>query len=329
MLYAPPTVRDMAVCIVIFRPVQWEKTARNFMRVINELAAAGIPTFVAELVRPEYPPVTAGFTPAQKHTTRTFVFESEHVLFHKENLQNILAAAVPEEYQKLCFLDADVLFTNPHWYDALSHGLNDYQIMQPMDWCEWLDPNDQVVQTINWHGKIPASMLLELKDKMRLERCHPGFALAFQRASFNQINGFYERQPVGSGDSAFVCALSKDTEQLDANKTLYATMEFAYAETFSYQNYREQIQRVAPTIGYLRDNTARHLYHGDLLNRGHIKTTTNTMYQLPPRHQFLPPIDPSINEYPFARRGDGILEWTNPDYKVCLLPYFQSRNEDS
>lgn len=333
MLYAPPAARDMAVCVVIFRPVPWQKTALNFARVVQELNSAGMPTFIAELSLPGPTgrPLTADFSAEQKHKNQTWVFESEHVLFHKENLQNVLAGLVPENYQKLCFIDADVLFTNPYWYDALSQQLDDYDIMQPMDWCEWLSKDDQVLSdsAVNFYGKIPAAMLLRLENKMRLERCHPGFSWAFRRETFNKIGGFYERQPVGSGDAAFAYALGRDTAQMDANATRYAIQEFAYVNTHSYQNYRAQVQTVAPRVGYLLDNTAKHLYHGELVNRGHVKTTASTMYQFAPRHQFLPPIDPAINEYPFARRGDGILEWTNPDYKTCLLPYFQSRNEDS
>lgn len=329
MLYAPPTVKDMAVCVVIFRPVQWARTANNFMRLVAELASAQMPLFIAELVRPGEEAITGRLNDAQKHTTRVWVFSSEHVLFHKENLQNLLADRVPVEYQKLCFLDADVLFTNPHWYMELSQKLNAWHIVQPMDWCEWLDVTDRPVMAENMHGKIPASMLLQLGDKMRIERAHPGFAWAFQRDVFQQIHGFYERQPVGSGDTAFVCALSKDTEQLDANAKFFAPHEFAYVNTPSYQNYRALVQKISPTVSYLSGNTARHLYHGPIAARGYSGAVINATLALSPRHHHLPPVNPDTNEYPFNRRGDGILEWNDERLKHCLLPYFQSRDEDS
>lgn len=308
---------DTAVCVSYFEPWPSEVTAKNFSRVCRSVLNAGAELFVVELVRHEKraQPRTADFL-AEMSADRCFIYASDHLMFHKENLLNLAAARIPKHYTKLCFVDADIVFSNPAWPQLVSASLESYDIVQPMDWCEFLDQHDNVIQHETMAGKPPVAMLMRRNEEIRLNRYHCGFAWAFRREVFDALGGFYDRALSGSGDSAFTYAVAKSDSSKCCMRGYFdwAPTDSKYFLSPSYVEYRANAQRLNLSFGYVLNNTARHLYHGSTDVRGYGDA----------RAQHLPAMT-ADNEYPVCYRDDGLLEWKSEQHKEQMLPYFVRR----
>lgn len=312
--YSSAVNADMAVCVVFFSPAGWKKPIDHLYTVCNDLLRARCPIFVLELVKPgkqSYVSNMPGMSPTDKAFLTCHVIESSSTLFAKENLQNLLARRVPQKYQKLCFMDADVYFDTPDWYQQCSRALDQFDIVQPFEFAQWLNKENQTNTTPT---KIAAAKALALHATPALDATHPGFAWAFKRKTFQAISGYYELHLAGGGDIAFAAALM--TQPLQNLMPPMLSADFAPMRTPSWQQYADNIKTVAPSVNYLPNIGAVHMYHGSSADRKYVT-----------RCNFLPPVAEN-GEYPVIRRADGLLEWVNPGYDKQLEQYFISRQED-
>ena len=63
------------------------------------------------------------------------------VMWQKERLLNLAMNHLPDECDKVVWLDADLLFGNPRWVSETSDQLDSFIIVQPYDVAWWLPPN--------------------------------------------------------------------------------------------------------------------------------------------------------------------------------------------
>jgi hypothetical protein len=310
-------VNDTAVVVAYFEPCPSDVTANNFWRVCRSILSAGASLFTVELVRAQPGAILrSAKLAAEMPAEHCFVYTSNHLMFHKENLLNLAAKRIPQQYTKLCFVDADIIFSNLNWYTLVSANLEKYDIVQPMDWCEFLDCNDDVIRHETMVGKPPVAMLLQRNEEIRLDRYHCGFSWAFRREVFDALGGFYDRALSGSGDSAFTYAITKSNNaRCLAGYKNWAPIDSQYFVAPSYMNYSTNAQRLSLTFNYVTNNTARHLFHGSTDIRGYGDA----------RAKHLPAIVPETGEYPVYYRDDGLLEWQHEQHKQQMLPYFVRR----
>jgi len=310
-------LNDTATVVAYFEPHSSDIIANNFWRMCRSALSAGAPLFIVELLRAQTGALLRSANLCNEMPAdNCFIYISDHVMFHKENLLNLAAKRIPQQYTKLCFVDADIIFSNPNWYEAVSTSLEKYDIVQPMDWCEFLDRHENVVRHETMAGKPPAAMLLQRNEEIRLDRYHPGFSWAFRREVFDALGGFYDRALSGSGDSAFTYAVAKNANSRYCMRGYsdWAPTDSKYFQSPSYIDYCANAQRLNLSFGYVLNNTARHLYHGSTDVRGYGDA----------RAQHLPAMA-ADNEYPVCYRDDGLLEWKSEQHKEQMLPYFVRR----
>ena len=95
-------------------------------------------------------------------------------MFQKENLCKILEKIIPAEYTKLFFMDSDIIFDRPHWYDETSLALDSYDVVHPFSTALWFDVSyTAITQTrpsivLNPHYKTM------YQDGLKLDKYHPG-----------------------------------------------------------------------------------------------------------------------------------------------------------
>ena len=292
--YLPPP-DDLDVILCHYNPAGWKRTPKLLYEVCQHLVAAGVRPLVLQVVRPpaEPAPLPAG--------VRSVIYESQSVLFHKENLWNLAAGMTTRP--KLLFLDGDVVFSRRDVFKAVSDALDTCDVIQPFFSAVWTS-QDGGVDLV----REPSVLALEAGEQPLLGRYHPGFAWAMNREFFDRCGGFYERHPLGGGDAAFVFSMTPGIPRLPK------TDSHAFAETQSYKKYRSQMLALSPRVGHI-DGTVYHLWHGARENRRYEE-----------RYAFMPPfVD---GEYPMARRGDGLLEWTDQRASEKALAYFLCRMED-
>jgi len=293
--YARATTNDLAVVMCHFNPAGWKRTPQLLYETCESVTQAGIEPLVVQLVLPgRLPaPLPAG--------VREIVYESDSVLFHKENLWNLAAAATRES--KLLFLDGDIYFSRRDIFDAVSRQLDECDIVQPFTRACWLSQEGGVELT-----REPSVAAIVAGEQPTLGRYHPGFAWAMTRRTFDAIGGFFERHPLGGGDAATAFSLTPGEPRLPK------TDNHAFAMSESYKAYRSNVLSLSPRIGSV-DGTVYHIWHGTRENRGYEQ-----------RYLFLPPHN--NGEYPLRSRPDGLLEWDSIEYNAKALEYFARRMED-
>lgn len=294
--YRKPTIRDTAVILCHFNPAGWKTPARLLYETCEMIVAAGVRPIVAEVVQADQMPVTL------PDGCRRLIYQSDSVMFYKENLWNLAAAQTKQP--KLFFLDGDIVFSRRDIFDAVSLALDRFDVIQPFSQATWLSRDGGVERS-----RATAAQAISTGLPPNLNHFHPGFSWCMTREFFDRVGGVYERHPLGSGDTAFAFALTPGEPPWPRTKN------HVFAKTTSYQKYREDVRAANPRIGYI-DGTAYHRWHGSWGNRRYEE-----------RYKFMPSL--VDNEYPMARRSDGLLEWVDPVFGQSALEYFVGRQEDA
>lgn len=290
----------IAVCLAFYSPCDYQLPKQHLARTLEWLAGEGVETVLAQVVKPGQSPqpVPAGIT--------SLVYESDDVLFYKENLWNLAASAT--KAGKLVFLDTDLTFGNPDVLQLIDSRLDDCDVCQPFQTAAWFDQEGKVFQ-----ARRSAAYAIAKGHEPTSRIFHPGFSWAMTRRAFDLLGGFYERHPLGGGDIGFTYSLDQRWANTELRKRLPHDAHFWDSPSFSA--YRHAGAGLRLRVGYLRDVDCFHHWHGEIVNRQY---TTRGIYM---------PLQPG-GEYPLTRRPDGLLAWRSAEHSERLQAYFVARRED-
>lgn len=283
------TSKDMAICLVVFNPSKTKRILMNYFYTKNQFDLQNLPVFTIELVyngqKPEIP--------------NAFHVYSNSIMFHKENLYRILEPKIPKQYKKLAFLDCDILFSDPSWYDQTSKLLNDYDVVQPFENAQWLDLTYKYVE-------LTRKTVVEMKKPIWDFNYHPGFAWCMTRKWYNKV-GFFDYAISGSGDTLSSAAWLKKS----------FPKNFQSLPKALHSEYTKFLNKECPKITFLKGMNVLHLYHGSRDNR-----------QYAIRHKILE-IRQDIHEI-IKPNKDGVFEWKSPNvWNPVFFEYFRNRKDDS
>jgi hypothetical protein len=188
--YDMPTKNDIAVGFALFNYTGSCRLIMNYLYTVEKMKSAGIPVFTIELV-------IKGSNP---YIQDAFHVYGTSYLFQKENLFRILESRIPARFSKLLFIDSDVIFDDPAWYDKLSVILETYDVAHCFETANWLDITyKKTSMTADSYVKSSEKDIL-LWDPSKMY--HSGFGWAFTRNWYNQA-GFIDETIIGSGDLLF------------------------------------------------------------------------------------------------------------------------------
>jgi hypothetical protein len=281
--YESPKRKDVAVGFVFFNPSKSKRMVMNYFYTIEKLKFAKIPFYTIELVFGE---------PEIEHA---FHVRGSSVLFHKERLCTLLEKRIPCWFKKILFLDADIIFGNPKWYEEISRLLDGYQVVQPFSTCVWLD--------IGYTRVTQSRLSVVYMDRAKVYNptYHPGFGWAFQRKWFKEV-GFYSYGITGSGDT------------LSAAAWLGVKFSPTYLRPAFQKSYEEYCQFAAPKVS-CATGTVYHLWHGTAKNRKYVD-----------RHRILDGVR-DVRSILEANK-DGVWELTDKSIDAKMREYFDSREDD-
>jgi hypothetical protein len=240
LYYNKPNTIDMIIGFVFFNIMKSNRLLINYLYTTNKLKLSGIPYYTLEVVynKPEIP--------------EAIHIECKSVMFQKERLYYILEKHIPKKYTKILFLDCDIIFDNPNWYDDISKLLNNYNIVHPYTTAIWLDITYTKIilikETILKNDKLS-------HDITGIFNNHGGFGRAFQRKWFNEI-GFFQYCIIGGGDTW----------------STFGWLKISNYENNIYKPIREEhnkfLKHTKPSMFYT-NGTIYHLYHGSRENRSY------------------------------------------------------------
>uniref|UniRef100_A0A6C0JP78 Glycosyltransferase n=1 Tax=viral metagenome TaxID=1070528 RepID=A0A6C0JP78_9ZZZZ len=233
---------DMAICFVIFNPMQTKRIIMNYLYVVNRLRCQGLPVFTIELV----------FEGREPEIPDAFHVKGNSHMFHKERLCRLLEKKVPSRYTKLAFLDSDILFDDASWYYSTSRLLDTHDVVQPFETAHWLDLTYTEKQ-------LSRDSIVKLKETEYNSKYHPGFAWCMRREWYNKI-GFFDYAVSGSGDALSSAGWLKKT----------FNSKFKSCPTSLKDEYIAFYDKPAPRIAFLSGTIISHLYHGARANRQYV-----------------------------------------------------------
>ena len=235
------------------------------------------------------------------------------VLWQKERMLNILIGQLPPEYDKVAWVDGDLMFDNPHWVEDTAAALEQVPVCQLFEWVVYLSRYG--VPEYGWQGPLAQPSIarhLEVGGKPIFGQCHPGFAWAARRDVIEGVGGLYDRHILGSGDSIMSIGF-------------HAFRNHPYLQRFAgpFRSHVDTWCRRATAVtrgrvGWL-PGQVRHLWHGLLVDRQY-----NRRALIIAATGFDPDLHIEIDTH-------GLWRWSSacPDsIKQMVAEYFRSRHED-
>jgi len=283
---------SLAVVLAHFNPVGFSNLRGNYLRTLAEFRLhlpAGC-VFNGEVAYDDSPTV-------DPEAIRIQGSESNRWLWQKENAWSIIASQLPAVFDRIVFVDADLFFCNPLWYEQTAAALDHWDVVQPFTRCHWTSRQHQIEKTrfsIPVRGVFPD-----------WNHAHPGFAWAFRRDVFERT-GWFLHSPNGGGDSFLSWALYGDKPPYFAIQVEDQSPVYAYKQRF------RGIRAAAI------DGDIVHRWHGEYQDR---------QYQT--RNAKL--LAAGFNYSAVQLSPSGLLEWSDSAPEVLkntMKKYFIRRRED-
>jgi hypothetical protein len=296
--YAIPTVKDMAVVLAYFNPVNYMRPLQNLITIYHFLTLAGIPTFITELAIGDAP-----FNFIQSPSV--FHVRSTSIMFFKENLFNYANKRIPAQFTKVCMLDADIMFSTPNWYSIVSNTLNHKDVIQPFKTANWLDIDYTIVNTLG-------NALDNRSDSIEWSRDHPGFAYAFTREFLKAHPVISNNIPLIGGDTVLCATILKKIPTCSNVLTFYRM----YSRHMTHDIPAECVGSSNLSIYHLNHGIYKKRRFTDLIN---LWKTLMSLLNMS-----------TLDEMLYLTRS-GILSWKSDIEPICnklLHEYFLSRDDD-
>lgn len=293
------------VVTAIANPIRWESRIRLYRDFEQRMLAAGVRLTTVECAYGDRPFDLAG-NPAVNHVP----VRARSLVWTKENLLNLGIARLPQDWQYVAWIDADILFRRTDWAQETVQALQQYDIVQPWTDCYDLGPHDE-------HLQAHRSFCKQWTDQQPVgpgpyRFAHPGYAWAATRHALEHVGGLIETAALGAADHHMALALVGKMVQ-----SLPGGIQPGYAQPIAQWQERA-LAHIAGNVGCV-PGTIEHSWHGAKTRRRYVDR-----WQILIRHRFDPFTDLKRNVW-------GVLELAGnkPDLRRDIDAYMRGRDEDS
>ncbi|CAF1327579.1 unnamed protein product [Adineta ricciae] len=320
---------SFAVIAVIFNPMKYKSRYNHYNKFQAHMAQSGVTLFTVECIfesAERFGLSSQQFELTKNGDWRHIQVIAPSILWMKENLINIALKYLPQHFEYVAWVDADIEFESLDWPHRTIAELQQYSIVQIFELSYFLGPggkSDVLRRDYSLGYSIRKNKPI---DPRRYDEWypHPGYAWAMRRSAMNAIGGLIDFCIIGSGDLHFAFALIGRIEE-----TLRPGLHHDYRQLALAwgQRVAEQAQNGAK-VGYVPVNVYHH-WHGERKDRNYIDR-----WAILERHQFSP-----IND--LEKNNDtGLIRLANKSHlgqlevqrmemlERDIVAYFQSRNED-
>ena len=233
---------------------------------------------------------------------------TDEVLWFKENLLNIGIKNLPPEAKYICWIDADIKFSNTFWAKDTMEALDKYDVVQMFDKAHDLGPDGSFMTSdLSFINRWQNNNFTEKK------RGRSGFAWAATRPALEKLGYLIDWGIVGSADWFMAFAL---TDQVTDENLQTKSGGHSHDALFTWVNRcREHIKK---NVGYV-SGSVYHSYHGKKADRGY-----NTRWKILVENAFNPDEDLEYDSQGLIR-----IKTDKPKLREDIKDYFHSRNEDA
>ncbi len=300
----------------LFNPAGYRTKRDNFRLFRAGLARAGLPLLAVELAYGDTP-----FELQPGDADEVVRIRGGDVLWQKERLLNVGVGALPDDCDKVVWLDADVLFERNDWARRTADLLEEHVIVQPFSRSirlleGELRADGESMPVGSGEHEILHGMAYGVAAKgygslgRYLEHGHCGYAWAARREVV-QAHGLYDANVLGNGDLNIAHAMFGGARYLRAERLGHharAHLE-RWAEGF--------FASVRGSVTHL-DGMLFHLFHGKKEDRRYVDRLAVLVEQA---------FDP---EHDLEVGAEGAWCWasTKPELARVCAEYFVRRRED-
>lgn len=330
--HVEPVSSPLYVVTVISNPQRFYSRYRLYQAFEKMCADAGAVLYTVELaLRDRHHEVT------QHDNPRHIQLRSPSELWHKENLINIGIGRLPENWEYVAWIDADVQFARPDWVVETIHQLQHFKIVQMFSHAQDIGPQHDLGPDQKLSRPFQ-SFLCSFLEGEPLEGWsavarkpgpgkpdhsgyaggakwwlwHTGYAWAARRSALADLGGLGDIAALGSADHHMAAALVGRVDDTIAQGM--APNYFDY-----WHRWQERAQRfINGNFGYV-PGLLIHNWHGAKVNRKYVDRWRILLDEkFDPHHDLK--YDPQ-----------GVLTLTdrNPRLRSKIQAYFRQRNEDS
>lgn len=301
-----------------FNPVGYKNKSENFRAFRGAIKKQGLKLIVVELT---FNSSTFELSPKDAEILVQLKGDKKNIMWQKEAMLNVGLQHLPEDCDKVVWLDGDIIFTNDNWVNETSSLLEKYKVVQPFRNAIRVGPNIKKVSRYSvvklrrefWDGSQSFAAVWPSKGNEMVAgnffRYAPGYACAVRRSVIDKIK-FYDSAILGGADSIMIrafCGWRHFTHSTGLSKSLIKKQDF-----WSFKTYQEVQGSLHFTTGDIV-----HLWHGNRKDRKY-GIRDNILKQ----HAFDPDFD-------IVKNNSGILEWATEKTQLEeeVKEYFYVRSE--
>ena len=309
---------NLHVVTCIYNPIRWQTRIQHARTSIAAWLAAGVQVTLVECALGDRPFALQGLAGVEHIGVR-----ARTLAWNKENLINLGIARSAIRTPYIAWIDADVLFRNPHWASDTVHALQQYAVVQPWSSALDLGPDGEPMEVKGFHVQTSfAKVWHEMMDIKATKAGtgpyaagwkypHPGYAWAIRRDVLNDIGGLIEASGLGAGDHQMAMAFIGNIGRAIHGQTTpeYQAAVRAWGER-AYARVQGSVSHVTGLI--------EHLFHGPKEFRQYQERWTVLTEE-----RFNPVTD-------LHRNLDGVLELSGNKPRMAhrFDQYFRQRKED-
>ena len=236
-------------------------------------------------------------------------------LWHKENCISLLMARLPDDWETVAWIDADVEFLQEDWITDTLNQLQVYKIVQMFDTAIDLGPDNQVLQV---HKSFMGQYIRKgaTHPEKAYNELHPGYAWAARREAIDDIGGLFDKAVLGAGDRHMALSFVNKAE-LSFNKDTSSAYQQAIMD---YQARCWSSLRC--DVGYV-PGSLKHMFHGKKKDRRYWDR-----WQVLIKNDYRPNVDLKRNSYGVYQLHDD-MTLRSIRLRDEIRAYFRARSEDS
>lgn len=182
------------VVLPYFNYCGFRRRQELFIKFVHEVShVKGIRIIVSELVGPSKLPKL----PVWKHIKN----RSDSPVWMKEKLINVGIKTLPDDWNYVAWIDADITFLNPDWVQDTIDGLQTNDIVQMFRTAVNLGPNNEAIKIDKGFGYMYTDSGMPYVKTDKYGHWHPGYAWACTRSAFRAMgSSLLDWAILGSGD---------------------------------------------------------------------------------------------------------------------------------
>lgn len=272
-----------------FNPIEYENIVRNYWMFREDLQ--GVDLFTIEL---------SFNNKFEIEDSIQISARPDQIMWQKERLLNILIGRLPEKYDKVAWIDSDVLFQNPDWAELAEKKLDEFPLIQLFEFAYDTDSSLDLIK------RVPGIV----KGGLNPTEAKPGYAWAARREVLQKIP-LLDTHIMGGGDQMIFYAAMGMFNNFMLTRT---NMDWRR----SYLRWGAKFYReIKAQLGYIEGDIT-HLYHGTYADRQYVER-----WLILSRNHYTPEEDIRLDQ-------NGVWEWASekPDLHAAVARYFAERKED-